>query len=135
MLGGSSGLFTLFLLAAAGLIVFGWARSWLRGQEIDELRRSGTRVAATVTNILHERVQTSAGMPPNPVTGMAGTPATHRDDWYVKAEWTDPRTGTTRQFRSERLEEADARRYAAGEPITVLVDTSDAGRYYVEIAR
>ena len=135
MFGGSSGVFTLFLLAAAGLIAMGWVRSWLRGQEIDELRRSGTRVAATVTNIVHERVQTSAGMPPNPATGMAGVPATHRDDWYVEAEWTDPRTGMARRFRSERLDEVDARRYAAGEPITVLVDASDAGRYYVEIAR
>jgi len=50
-----SGLFAIFFVVVLGLIVLGMVQSVLRQQQIGELRRSGTRVAATVTNILHER--------------------------------------------------------------------------------
>ncbi len=60
---------------------------------------------------------------------------TYRDDWFVEAEWRDPATGATHSFKSERLSRADAERYAARSPITVLIDPIDPGSYYVEIAR
>ncbi|HKB47415.1 MAG TPA: DUF3592 domain-containing protein [Ktedonobacterales bacterium] len=130
-----SGLFAIFFVVVLGLIVLGMVQSVLRQQQIGELRRSGTRVAATVTNILHERVQASAGTAPNPTTGAPGFAPTYRDDWFVEAEWRDPATGATHHFKSERLSRADAERYAAGSPITVLIDPNDPGSYYVEIAR
>ncbi len=133
MIGG--GLFDAFFLLMVGMIVAMVLRAMTRARQVDELRRSGTRVAATVTNIQHRRVQTNAGMPPNPATGGAIPAPTYRDDWFIEAEWTDPRTGVTHRFKSDRLSEFDARRYAAGEPITVLVDPNDPATYYVEIAR
>src|SRR5262245_8580467 len=89
---GSSGLFGIFFVVVLGLIAFGIIQSILRQQQIGELRRSGTR-AATVTNILHERVQTYAGAAPNPTTGAPAAPARYRDDWFVEATWRDPATG------------------------------------------
>ena len=135
MFGNTGGLFTLVFLLILGIIVWGIIRTVLRAGEIDELRRAGTRVAATVTNIVRERVQASAGTPPNPATHTPGSMATYRDDWYIEAEWTDPHTGATYHFKSDRLDEFDARRYAAGEPITILIAPNDPSRYYVEIAR
>ena len=130
-----SGLFTIFFIVVLGLIALGMVQSVLRQQQIGELRRSGTRVAATVTNILHERVQASAGTVPNPTTRAPGIAPTYRDDWFVEAEWRDPATGATHSFKSERLSRADAERYAAGSPITVLIEPNDPASYYVEIAR
>lgn len=134
MFGPASSLFTLFFLIVVGLIVWQVVRSIMRTQEVDELRRSGKRVAATVTNILHERVLARAGTPPNLATNMPGSAPIYRDDWYVEAEWADPQTGQTYAFKSERLDREDAMRYHAGDPITVLVDPGDPSRYYVEIA-
>jgi hypothetical protein len=134
MLGPSNRLFTLFFLIVLGVIVWQVVRSIMRSQEIDELRRSGKRVAATVTTILHERVQSSAATAPNPATNMPARAAQYRDDWYVEAEWADPQTGQAYAFKSERLDREGAMRYHAGDPITVLVDPSDPSRYYVEIA-
>jgi len=134
MFGPGNSLFTLFFLIVLGVIVWQVVRAIMRTQEVDELRRSGKRVAATVTNILHERVQSSAATAPNPATNMPARAATYRDDWYVEAEWTDPQTGQAYAFKSERLDREGAMRYHAGDPITVLVDPSDPSLYYVEIA-
>jgi hypothetical protein len=54
----------------------------------------------------------------NPTTHIMAT----RDDWCIEAEWTDPASGETRLFRSDRLDHWDAERYPAGSPITVLID-------------
>jgi hypothetical protein len=131
---GGSGLFTVFFVVVLALIAFGIVRGILRQQQIGELRRSGTRVAATVTNIVHERVQSVAGRPPDPTTGAPAAPQ-YRDDWFVEAAWQNPATGATHQFKSERLSRHDAERYSAGSPITVLIDPNNPASYYVEIAR
>jgi Tfp pilus assembly protein PilX len=44
-----SGLFAIFFVVVLGLIALGMVQSVLCQQQIGELRRSGTRVAATVT--------------------------------------------------------------------------------------
>ena len=128
-------MFALVFVIVLCVIGFGIVQTFMRTQQVDELRRSGMRVAATVTNVLHERVQTNPGMPPNTTTGMPPTAPTYRDDWYVEAVWTNPQTSATYTFKSDRLTRADALQYAAGQPITVLIDPSDPTRYYVEIAR
>jgi hypothetical protein len=132
---GGSGLFTLFFLIVLGVILYQVARQVMRSQEVSQLEQSGKRVAATVTNVLHERVQTNAGQPLNPTTHMPGTAPTYRDDWFVEARWTDPQSDREYSFKSDRLDREDAVRYAAGDPITVMIDPADPGRYYVEIAQ
>jgi hypothetical protein len=123
----------LFVIVVAVLLLYQIVRMQARTREIDELQRSGRRIAATVTNTLHERVQATPGSPPNPATHMPGRAPTYRDDWYVEAEWADAQAGETHHFTSERLDEDEALRYRAGDPITVLVDPSDTSHYYVEI--
>lgn len=98
----------------------------MRWSQIGGLRQTGVRVAATVRDIDHQRHTTM-----NPTTHVMTT----RDDWYIEAEWTDPTSGETRTFRSDRLDEWDAERYPGGSPITVLVDPQNPDSYYVEIAR
>jgi len=132
---GGGGLFGLFFLVVVGLILYQIARQVMRSQEIDQLEQSGKRVAATVTNVTHEHVQTNPGQPPNPTTHMPLTAPTYRDDWFVEAEWIDPQSGTVYQFKSDRLDRDEAIRYAAGDPITVMFDPVDPGRYVVEVAR
>lgn len=135
IMGAFGGLFGLCFLAVLALIAFAIVQSVLRAQQVDALRRGGTRVAATVTNVLHERVQTNPGMAPNAATGMPATAPIYRDDWFVEAAWTNPQTGAAYRFKSDRLTHADALRYTAGQPITVLIDPNDPTRHYVEIAR
>jgi hypothetical protein len=132
---GGSGLFTLFFLIVLGVILYQVVRQVMRSREIGQLEQSGKRIAANVTNVVHERVQTNMGQPPNPATHMPATAPTYRDDWFVEAQWTDPQTGREYAFKSDRLDREDAIRYAAGDPITVMIDPVDPDRYYVELAR
>lgn len=132
---GGGGLFTLFFVVVLGLIISQVVRQMMRAQEVGELEQSGKRIAATVTNVLHERVQTNPGNMANPTAHMAPAAPTYRDDWYVEAHWTDPQTGAVHQFKSDRLDREDATRYAAGDPITVKIDPADPDHYYVEVAR
>ncbi len=118
--------FQVFFVFVLMMVAFGFVQVFLRQGEIAELRRSGTRVAATVTGIMHERRQTGTGINHMPV---------YSDYWRVVAEWTDPQTGSVHTFRSEDLAYAPSHQYFAGSPITVLIDPSDLSRYYVEIAR
>ena len=66
-------------------------------------------------------------------------PTTHimtpRDDWFIEAAWTDPASGETHAFRSDRLDQRDAERYPVGAPITALIDPQHPDSYSVEIAR
>lgn len=116
-------LFFLVFLAAVAFIVIS---AMLRWSEVGGLRKTGVRIAATVRDIDHQR-HTSM----NPTTHVMTT----RDDWYIEAEWTDPASGETHNFRSDRLDESDAERYPVGSPITVLIDPQNPASYYVEIAR
>jgi hypothetical protein len=128
--------FGLVCALAVAIIIFGIVAVVLRQRQIATLQRTGTRVVARVTNILHERIQTNAGAPLDPVNhpGVMQAP-TYRDVWHVEAEWTDPQTGTTHRFRSEALTRTVAERYPAGSPITVLINLNDPSQYFVEIAK
>lgn len=108
------------------MVGLGFVQVFLRQGEIAELRRSGTRVVATVTGITHERRQTGTGVNHMPV---------YSDYWRVMVEWTDPQTGLVHTFRSEDLGYAPSHQYFDGSPITVLIDPHELSRYYVEIAR
>jgi Protein of unknown function (DUF3592) len=116
----------VFYLAFFAILAFIVLRTALRWTQVSGLRKTGVRVAATVRKIDHERRTTM-----NQTTHVMTT----HDDWYIAAEWTDPRTSETRFFRSDRLDESDAERYPVGSPITVLIDPQNPDSYYVEIAR
>ena len=116
----------LIYLAFFAVLLFIVVRTVLRWSQIGGLRKTGVRVAATVRDIDHQRHTTM-----NPTTHVMTT----RDDWYIEAEWTDPASGQTRTFRSDRLDQWDAERYPVGSPITVLIDPQNPDSYYVEIAR
>lgn len=126
MLSSGPAFFQLFLVFVLIMVGVGFVQVFLRQGEIADLRRTGTRIAATVTDIAHERRQTGTGVNHMPV---------YSDYWRVVAEWTDPQTGTVHTFRSEDLGYAPSHQYFPGSPITVLIDPSDLSRYYVEIAR
>lgn len=119
-------IFQLFFLLVLIVMGFGFAQMFLRQGEIADLRQRGTRVAATVTGVTHERRQTGTGVNHMPV---------YSEYWRVVVEWTDPQTGIAHTFRSEGLAYAPSHQYAPGSPITVLIDPADLSRYYVEIAR
>jgi hypothetical protein len=113
-------------LAFFAILVIAIGGAILRRTQVSGLRKAGVRVAATVRDIDHQRHTAM-----NPTTHVMTT----RDDWFIKAEWTDPASGETRMFRSDRLDEWDAERYPIGSPITVLIDPQNPISYYVEIAR
>jgi hypothetical protein len=115
-----------FYLAFFAVLIFVIGGAILRWTEVSGLRKTGVRIAATVRDIDHQRHATM-----NPTTHVMTT----RDDWYIEAEWTDPASGETRLFRSDRLDQDDAERYPVGSPITVLIDPQNPESYYVEIAR
>jgi hypothetical protein len=103
----------LFYLAFFVVLIYIVVRMALRWSQVSDLRQTSVRVTATVRDIDHQRHTTT-----NPTTHIMAT----RDDWYIEAEWTDTTTGETRRFRSDRLDQEDAERYAVGSPITVLID-------------
>ena len=116
----------LLYLAFFVILVVAIGGAILRWTQVSSLRQSGVRVAATVRDIDHQRHTTM-----NPTNNVMTT----RDNWYIEAEWTDPASGETRMFRSDRLDQWDAERYPVGSPITVLIDPQNPDSYYVEIAR
>jgi uncharacterized protein DUF3592 len=116
----------LIYLAFFIVLLFIVVRTVLRWSQVGGLRQTGVRIAATVRDIDHQSHTTM-----NPTTHVMTT----RDDWYIEAEWTDPASGETRTFRSDRLDQWDAERYPVGSPITVLIDPQNPNSYYVEIAR
>ena len=63
-----------------------------------------------------------------------GNPEVPRIDYayYIEAEWTDPRTGNTYRFRSDRLA-SSPKEYLPGTFIHVLVDPKHPTRYVLEL--
>lgn len=132
-MGDLTALFFLVFLVIAGLLAF---QLLLRQQQVAELRRSGQRVVAGVTRVIHERVQTNAGATIPGPPGMPPTPApsTFADRWYIECRWTDPKTRYSYTFRSDAVDHSTAALYAPGAPITVLMQPGDPETYYVEVA-
>jgi len=91
-----------------------WVR---RDSMVAALRRTGQRVIAHVTRISRDSVFYRSN---------------YRTMWFVEAQWADPKTGISYQFRSEPLYRRQAKLYTRGERISVLVDPADPNRYYVE---
>jgi hypothetical protein len=123
----------LVFLVIAGLLAF---QLLLRQQQVAELRRTGQRVIAGVTRVVHERVQTNPGatIPGPPDLPNTPAPPTFADRWYIECQWTDPKTRYTYTFRSDAVDQPTAALYAPSAPITVLIQPGDPDTYFVEVA-
>jgi hypothetical protein len=86
-------------------------------RRIDWLHRHGRRVVALVTSIRHETGKTAAGF--------------SRDNYYVTATWTHPRTGRTYTFWTWVMNHAPD--YVQGSLVPVLIDPSNPKRYTMDL--
>ena len=93
----------------------------LRKADTRKLQEQGRRVIAIVTNVEREREE-------------RGNPEVPRIDYgyYIEAEWTDPRTVNTYQFRSNRLA-SSPKEYTPGTFVHVLIDPKNPARYALEL--
>jgi hypothetical protein len=127
------GYFFLVFVVILGVLMM---QILLRRQQEDELRHTGIRIVATVTTLVHDRLQTSPEATDAPGTVFlfaSGATPPHTDHWYIECAWTEPRTAATYTFRSDSVDEATARAYSPGSPITVLMLHDDPDIYYVEV--
>ena len=108
----------LMALAAVCLVILFFQR---RKASIRTLQKRGRRLIAIVTNIEQECEE-------------RGNPEFPRIDYayYIEAEWTDPRTGNTYRFRSDRLA-SSPKEYPPGTFVYVLVDPRNPSRYVLEV--
>jgi len=111
-------LIVLTVLVVVCLAVFFVQR---RKANMRSLHKRGRRLVAIVTAVEQEREE-------------RGNPEVPRIDYayYIEAEWTDPRTGNTYRFRSDRLA-SSPKEYPPGAPVQVLVDPKDPARYVLEL--
>jgi hypothetical protein len=86
-------------------------------QQIGWLQRHGRRIVAMVTSIRHETGKTAAGFP--------------RNNYYVTATWTHPRTGKTYTFWTWIMNHAPD--YGQGSLVPVLIDPNNPGRYTMDL--
>jgi hypothetical protein len=119
-IGGSIGaIIGLFVLIAA----------MKRASDINWLKRYGTRIVATVTEIEQKRRSRQ-------VASMSGDQTSYRTEWYtvyvIVARWVDPRTKLLYSFTSPDLQ-FSPRRFYQGCGIEVLIDPNNMKRYYMEI--
>jgi hypothetical protein len=77
----------------------------------------GKRITAMVTSIRHETGKTAWGFP--------------RDNYYVTATWTSPRTGRTYTFWTWIMNCRPA--YKQGSLIPVLIDPDNPNRYELNV--
>lgn len=107
----------LQLLLASGTIVLLIALVVYQAHKIRWLRDHGRRIIALVTSIRHETGKTKWGFP--------------RDNYYVTATWTDPRTGRTYTFWTWVMNSCPA--YKKGSLVPVLIDPKHPGRYVFDL--
>ena len=85
---------------------------------IRELRFHGKQISALVTSIRHETGKTAEGF--------------SRDNYYITAKWTNPRTGQTYTFWTWTMNARPA--YTNGSLVPVLIDPKNPKRYTLDLA-
>jgi hypothetical protein len=103
----------LDLLLAAGTVALMVALVIYQIYRIRWLPSHGKQVIAMVTAIRHETGKTKLGFP--------------RDNYYLTATWTSPRTGRTYTFWTWIMNVRPA--YTKGSLIPVLIDPNNPKRY------
>ena len=111
---------TCFLLLATGMCI-AVLLGQLRREKIQKLYKQGKLVIATVTNVQQEREE----------RGPADFPLINYC-YYIEAEWTDPQTGITYQFESNRLA-SSPKEYTPGTLLHVRMDPTNPTRYVMEL--
>jgi hypothetical protein len=86
-------------------------------QQIQRLRRYGKPISAMVTSIRHETGKTQAGF--------------QRDNYYVSATWTHPRTGKTYTFWTWAMNHRPD--CWQGSLVSVLIDPANPRRYMLDL--
>lgn len=108
-------LFDVFLLISIVVLMVAFMLYQIR--RIDWLHQHGRRIVALVTSIRHEVGKTRAGFT--------------RDNYYLTATWTNPRTGRTYTFWTWVIGHTPD--YSQGSLVPVLIDPSDPRRYLMEL--
>lgn len=100
-----------------------------RASDVNWLKKNGTRITATVTEI---KKRTGSRQ----VSYSTGTGTQYRTETYtyyvIIAQWVNPYTQSTHTFHSNNLS-FYPRKYAQGSAISVLIDPQNPGRYLVEV--
>lgn len=114
-------IFAICFLILATSVYLAILPGQLRRIKIQNLQKQGKRVRAIVTNIDQEREE-------------RGNPEFPRIDYayYIEAEWTDPQTGDTYRFRSNRLA-SSPKEYTQGTFVHVLIDPNNPTRCVMEL--
>jgi hypothetical protein len=86
-------------------------------QQFAWIRHHGKRISAMVTSIRHETGKTQAGF--------------ERDNYYVSATWTHPRTGKTYTFWTWAMNHRPD--CWQGSLISVLIDPVNPRRYILDL--
>jgi hypothetical protein len=100
------------ILLAAGTLVLIVAFITYQVQRIERLKQHGRRIIATITSIRHETGK-SFGLT--------------RDNYYVTAKWTNPRTGRSYTFWTWIINSCLS--YRQGDLVPVLIDPNHPERY------
>jgi len=108
-------LLSIFLLISVLTLTIAFIIYQIR--QLGWLRHHGKRVVALVTSIRHEVGKTRAGFA--------------RDNYYLTATWTNPRTGQTYTFWSWIMNQAPE--YVQGSLVPVLIDPKDPKHYLMEL--
>jgi Protein of unknown function (DUF3592) len=115
------------LLFGTGYIVLvaGVYLALLLGQrkraQLHKLQTQGKRLIAIVTDVQQE--QEERGPAAFPVINYC---------YYIEAQWTDPKTGNTYRFKSNRLV-SSPKEYSRGTFVHVLIDPTNPTRYAMEL--
>ncbi len=104
----------IFLLIGVLVLVIAFITYQVR--RIGWMRQHGRYVTALVTSIRHEVGKTHAGF--------------SRDNYYLTATWTNPRTGKTYTFWTWIIGHAPD--YVQGSLVPVLIDPNDPKHYLME---
>ncbi len=86
-------------------------------QQIKWLKHHGKRIVAMVTSIRQEMGRSRAGYP--------------RDNYYVTAKWTNPRTGRTHTFWTWVMNSTPD--YTNGSLVPVVIDPNNPNRYTMDL--
>ena len=85
--------------------------------QVTWLRHHGRQIIAMVTSIRHETGKTPWGFP--------------RDNYYVTATWTNPRTGRTYAFWTWIMNSRPA--FTKGSLVPVVIDPDNPQRYTLDL--
>lgn len=105
------------LLLIAATMVLMIALVFYQVHKITWLRGHGKRITAVVTSIRHETGKTSWGF--------------KRDNYYITAKWTNPRTGQTYSFWTWSINSCPA--FVKGSLIPVLIDPNHPQRFALDL--